>query len=245
MRAVLSNFSFSAPFSFIGLSVTVKIITAVVAVIVAAGGVVYTLSQKSYAAKTINFDGQELFLVSEKLDGEVIKQYSSNPSGAHYIAGYFDSADVSSSSTKRIFTYWVFYNASPEVRFIQDGVFSAKAYMREDWQEGFVNDSRAYLYQVRESSGDGITELFVHDPYENGKDLFLRGRFCGASQKNAIACIHYWVRERNDQYATAKEWAEKEGAAHLERMYELLTAYPLAHNEELLADMKLAVEGQL
>ena len=89
MRAVLSNFSFSAHFSFIGLGIKVKIITAVVAVIVAAGGVVYTLSQKSYAAKTINFDGQELFLVSEKLDGEVIKQYSSNPSGAHYIAGLF------------------------------------------------------------------------------------------------------------------------------------------------------------
>ena len=245
MRAVLSNFSFSVPFSFIGLGIKVKIITAVVAVIVAAGGVVYTLSQKSYAAQTINFDGQEFVLVSERFKdtGKMINVFDA--SAARYVAAYAGSDNHTKPDLLKRFLYNdVFYDANPKSEFIQNGVFSAKAYKRKDWQE-VVNDPLTYLYQVRESSGDDITQLFVYDPDENGKDLRLTGNHCVTLNANAISCIYYRIGERNDQYATAKEWAEKEGAAHLERMYELLTAYPLAHNEELLADMKLAVEGQL
>ena len=269
MRAVLSNFSFSEPFSFIGLSVTVKIITAVVAVIVAAGGVVYTLSQKSYAAKTINFDGRELFLVAERngYTGKVISAHDADT--VIYAAVYFDFGDYTDGvynnpaenyrkwnttaenrkEWNNFFYYQVLYAAHPKQEFVQDGVYSANAFMNAEWQSEWQSSSQenTFGYQIRETTNGDVIRLFIDDPHQVSKDLRVRvhGKRCGVSTKNAFACISYKFKIDDNQYATAKEWAEKEGAAHLERMYELLTAYPLAHNEELLADMKLAVEGQL
>ena len=121
-----------------------------------------------------------------------------------------------------------YYAANPAPAFVRDGAYSAVARLKNLWGGG--KDS--YLRDEIREEGDSIYKLFAWKtaPRENG-DVLIRttGIKCGASRKNAYRCITYnsWMPPGTDA----------EGAAELERIYDLLAEYPLSHNEELLSDM--------
>ena len=220
--------------SFSGIGLTTKIITAVVAIVVAAGGALYALSQKSYAPETIQFDGRTFYLLSERNGdtGEVISVYDDSPGEAMYVAVYLDSPDAALSDSW--FYYQVLYAATPAPEFVrEDGAYSAVAFKEKEW--GGANSNRAPFHQIRKSDNDSIASLWAFETPEG--TIRLYPRYCGASRKNAFICLGF-----NGAYPGAKEWAESEGAAELERIYNSLAEYPLLHNEELLADMAAAAK---
>ncbi len=224
---------------FTGLGLVAKVVVAVFVIATAAGGAFYAFSQKTYAPKTIHFDGRDFYLVSERDGdtGEVIAVYDETPGEALYVAGYSDSPPPQTNGD--IFYYQVFYaeNPAPELT-DKNGAYSAVARFGREWgerggEEGWV------FFEVRES-GDSIVRISAWDARYYNKGIRMGGKRCGASRKNAHVCIAYILRANPEKYPSPQEWTDTEGAAELERIYDLLANYPLSHNEELLSDMAAA-----
>ena len=202
-------------------------------------------SQKSYAPQTIEFDGRTFYLHTELNGdtGKVISVYDENshPSVAGeaiYVAGYSDLPPPRTDGD--IFYYQVLYSANPAPELTdENGAYSAVARFAREWGG---NNSEGYVfYKVREND-DSIVRISAWDANYYGKGIRMGGKRCGASRENAHVCISFVARANPGKYPTPQAWKDAEGAAELERVYKLLSEYPLTHNEELLADMAGAVK---
>ena len=230
--AAVSKFAFFP--SFAGFGLAAKVVVGIFVIATAAGGAFYVFSQKTYAPKTIHFDGRDFYLISERDGdtGEVINIDNDANGGTRYVAGYSDIAAPQTGDNLRLLFDQTYYAANPAPAFVRDGAYSAVARLKNLWGGG---NSDSYLRDEIREEDDSIYKLFAWKtaPRENG-DVLIRttGIKCGASRKNAYRCITYnsWMPPGTDA----------EGAAELERIYDLLAEYPLSHNEELLSDMAAA-----
>ncbi|MGI9297444.1 MAG: hypothetical protein ACR2QC_06040 [Gammaproteobacteria bacterium] len=233
MKAALSGFS-PVPF-FAGFGLTAKIIAAAAFAVLAAGGAVYALAEKSYAPETIQFDGRTFHLLSER-NGDTGELFSVlAPGEAQYTAAYIDTPEPPQDGRINLFYYQVLYAANPAPEFVREnGTYSSFARMDKDW--GDINADNYFHYRIAGTKDGEFARLWAH---ENGYgEVIAQVTFCGESRPNAFICIGYKAPlGRRGAYLRAAEWKNDEGESHLERVYDLLAEYPLAHNEELLADM--------
>ena len=226
---------------FAGLGLAAKVVAGIFVIATAAGGAFYAFSQKTYAPKTIHFDGRDFYLVLET-------KFSAALEGAEKYGAVYSTATEAEREADEEWQlnnlrldYYVLYSANPAPEWMQDGVLSPAAYKADIKRRHGPNPNpKQLLHEEREKGGESFSATVIDTPQPDAFRLLVHATRCGASRKNAHVCIAYILRANPEKYPSPQEWADAEGAAELERIYDLLANYPLSHNEELLADMAAA-----